>query len=148
MKIVILEDNAERQKRMHSCLKDRFHQYETCFFDEAPAMIEFLEEHLGETIAMSLDHDLEMKPGSLGTWIDPGTGRDVADFLAQQTPTCPVVIHTTNSSAAVGMEMALHDSEWKTRRVIPFDDLSWIETDWFRALRRAILQMARPANKQ
>lgn len=147
MKIAILEDNAERQELMQSCLKDRFHQYEACFFDEAPAMIDFLEEHLCETIAISLDHDLEMKPGSPGTWIDPGTGRDVADFLTQKSPSCHVVIHTTNSPAAVGMEMALRESHWKTHRVIPFDDLNWIETDWFRTLRRAIFQMARPAQK-
>lgn len=139
MKIAILEDNLDRQAAMRACLADRFYMYDAKFFDEAAQMIEFLKLHLAQTILISLDHDLEMKPGNNGRYIDPGTGRDVADFLATMTPTCPVVIHTTNSSAAEGMKLVLQDSGWSLRRVIPFDDLNWISTDWFRTVRRAIV---------
>ena len=72
--------------------------------------------------------------------LDPGTGREVADYLAAKTPVCPVVIHTTNTPAALGMEMVLKDAHWKTYRVLPFDDLEWIPTDWFRTVRRAIVR--------
>jgi hypothetical protein len=37
------------------------------------------------------------------------------------------------------MEESLHNSGWKTRRVVPFDDMAWIENDWFVAMRRAIV---------
>lgn len=145
MKIAILEDNVERQRAMASCLADRFYQYEAQFFDDASRMVDYLREHLEDTIVLSLDHDLELKPASRGRWIDPGTGRDVADYLAKRPPACPIVIHTTNSPAAEGMAQVLQDAHWQTHRVIPFDDLSWIRSDWLRTMRRAILTMARPS---
>lgn len=139
MKIAILEDNEERQAAMQTCLTDRFHQFETCFFTGALAFIDFLNEHLSETIVVSLDHDLELIPDDSGRMIDPGTGRDVAEYLAQQAPVCPVVIHTSNSAAAQGMEMVLQEANWETHRVLPVDDLKWISDHWFRTIRRAIV---------
>ena len=139
MKIIILEDNADRQEAMRACLVDRFYQYEIHFFDDSAEMIRFLDEHLADAIVIALDHDLDLKPGPEGRWIDPGTGREVADFLAERAPTCPVILHTTNAPAAVGMEAVLRDAGWKTRRVVPFGDLEWIETAWFSAMRRAIV---------
>jgi CheY-like chemotaxis protein len=139
MKIVILEDNMDRQSIMRACLADRFYTFDAHFFDDAAEMIRFLEEHLDETLVISLDHDLELKPGPDGRSTDPGTGREVADFLATKTPTCPVIIATTNSFAAEGVQEVLRNAGWKTRRIVPFDDMHWIETDWFFALRRAIV---------
>jgi hypothetical protein len=139
MKIVILEDNADRQVVMRRCLADRFYTFDAHFFDDARDTIRFLEEHLTETILVALDNDLELKPGPDGRCIDPGCGRDVVNFLITRTPTCPVIIHTTNSDAAVASEAALREAGWKTKRVIPFDDMAWIEADWFFAVRRAIV---------
>ncbi len=139
MKIVILEDNNDRQEIMRACLADRFYQYDLHFFDNAAEMIRFLDAHLADTLVLSLDHDLELKPGPDGRCIDTGTGREVADFLATKEPICPVILATTNAFAAVGMETVLREAGWKTRRVVPFDDMRWIETDWFAAVRRAIV---------
>jgi hypothetical protein len=139
MRIAILEDNEEREAAMRSCLTNRFRQFEVCFFTSAPALIDYLTDHLSETIVVSLDHDLELIPGELGQMIDPGTGRDVAEYLAQQSPVCPVVIHTSNSTAALGMEMVLQEANWETHRVLPIDDLKWISDHWFRTIRRAIV---------
>jgi hypothetical protein len=50
-----------------------------------------------------------------------------------------VIIASTNSVAADAIENALREAGWKTRRVVPFDDMEWIKTDWFFALRRAIV---------
>jgi CheY-like chemotaxis protein len=138
-KIAILEDNEDRQAVMRAFLKDRFYTYDARIFDDAGAMIRYLEEHLADTLVISLDHDLELKPGPDGRCFDPGTGREVADYLANKEPVCPVIIHTSNSQAALGMEMVLKDAHWKTRRVLPFDDSHWIATDWFPAVRRAIV---------
>jgi hypothetical protein len=139
MKIVILEDNEERQSVMRACLADRFCTFDAHFFDAAGETIRFLEKHLADTLVLSLDHDLELKPGPNGRPIDPGTGRQVADFLAARSPTCPVIIATTNSAAAVAMDGMLRGAGWKTRRVVPFDATHWIETDWFIAIRWAIV---------
>lgn len=138
-KIVILEDNSDRQVVMRACLAAQFARYEARFFDNPTEMIRFLREHLSNTLVISLDHDLDLLPGPDGRCIDPGTGREVADFLAKNEPTCPVIIHTTNGTAAVGMEAVLREAGWKTRRVVPFDDMHWIETAWFSAIRRAIV---------
>src|SRR5262249_41102424 len=142
MIIAILEDNEERRAVMRDCLTDRFPQFEVRFFDAADDMIDFLDRHLPNTILISLDHDLELKHNPEGKAIDPGTGRQVADFLARRPPQCPVVIATTNSSAAVGMEMVLQEARWITYRVLPFNDLEWITAQWFPTVRRAIVASA------
>ena len=139
MKIVILEDNLDRQAAMRACLADRFYTIDACIFDSPADTIRFLAAHLDETVAISLDHDMELIPGANGRCIDPGTGREVADFLAERPPVCPVIIHSTNVPAAVGMEEVLQAADWKTRRVTPFDDMKWIATDWFFAMRRALV---------
>ena len=139
MKIVILEGNEERQSAMRRCLADRFQQFESRIFAGSSDMLAYLREHLSEILVISLDHDLDLLPGANGEWIDPGTGREVADYLAGCAPACPVIIHTTNALAAAGMEFALQEANWATERVVPHDDLEWIAEDWFPALRRAIV---------
>jgi hypothetical protein len=143
MKIVILEDNAERRVAMQACLESRFRQYEIKFFGTSKGMIGYLREHRDEALCIALDHDLEPESHGAGVVVDPGTGRDVADFLAHHAPVCPIVIHTTNVPAAVGMEMVLQESNWTTYRVLPHDDLEWIATDWFRTMRQAIVRSAK-----
>lgn len=138
-KIAILEDNIDRQAVMRRCLADRFYTFDAHFFDEAGEMIRFLDRHLTETLVISLDNDLELKPGSDGRMIDPGAGVDVAEYLAGQPAVCPVVIHTTNTAAAEMMTTALDAAGWLTKRVIPFDDMTWIESDWFFVIRRALV---------
>lgn len=143
MKIVILEDNQDRIAVMKDCLRHKFDAFAACFFDEPSPMIAFLATCLADVSAVSLDHDLEMKQDSSGRLFDPGTGREVAEYLAKNVPTFPVVIHTTNSPAALAMEMLLRDSKWKTYRVVPFGDTEWIPSEWLPTLRRAV----RRANK-
>jgi hypothetical protein len=142
-KIVILEDNAERQAAMRQALADRLHTFEPVFFASTAPLLDYLGRHLEEAILIALDHDLEMLPGRNGRCTDAGCGREVADFLAQQSPACPVVLHTTNGAAGDGMAMVLNDAGWKTYRVVPAGDLEWVGTAWIRTLRRAILGTAK-----
>jgi NAD+-processing family protein with receiver domain len=129
---------------MLACLRDRFHQYESVFFDQAKEMLAYLETNLPSALIISLDHDLELLPQHNGKLLDPGTGRDVANFLATQPPSCPIIIHTTNSAAGDGMEFLLRDAHWETHRVHPWGDLEWISTQWLRTLRNAVVASARP----
>lgn len=146
MKIVILEDNPERRAAMESCLRDRFHQFESVFFDDAPRMLEFLENELPNAVLLSLDHDLEIRSTSNGKRADPGTGRDVVNFLVGRPPSCPVVVATTNSAAGDGMEFALRDAGWDVVRVFPWSDHDWISAEWLRTVRNAIVRNAQPRN--
>jgi hypothetical protein len=143
MKIVILEDNTERRNAMRRFLAGRLSQDELCFFEDAPATIQYLAANLDDTLIIALDHDLELLPDKQAGLTDPGTGRDVADFLARRPPACPVVIHTTNSTAGTGMELVLQEANWETHRVYPYGDLEWIAESWFPAVRRAIIGFVR-----
>jgi hypothetical protein len=147
LEIVILEDCLDRQATMTACLADRFRHYPVRFFEAAGPMIAYLESNPKTAIAIALDHDLEFIQGKNGSLTDPGTGRDVANFLAERAPVCPVVIHSTNSPAAVGMKMALDEAHWTTYRVVPFGDLEWIPEVWIQAMRRAIVDTAVPESQ-
>jgi CheY-like chemotaxis protein len=143
LKILILEDNADRQSAMISCLRDRFHQYESVFFVDANVMLAYLNDNLNQSLAISLDHDLELLNQHNGNMADPGTGRMIADYLADKAPVCPVIIATTNSNAGDAMEFLLRDANWETHRVYPWGDLEWIPSHWFRTLRDAVVGTAR-----
>jgi threonine synthase len=142
MKIVILEDDVDRCQAMRECLADRFQTYDALFFDQPAELIRYLDQHLAETILVSLDHDLELIAGTDGKLRDPGTGLEVAQYLAHRKPGFPVILHSTNSDAVVKMQRMLQAARWRTHRVIPFNDLEWIPGEWLRTVRRAILASA------
>jgi hypothetical protein len=137
--IVILEDNVERIAAMDDCLGDKFPFFERRFFRAAPPAIAWLTENVQHAVCISLDHDLD--PESAGD-PDPGTGRDVADFLAKASPRCPVIFHSTNRTAVDGMEMALTDSGWGVERIMPYDGCRWIAEAWLPLIREAIVRAA------
>jgi CheY-like chemotaxis protein len=140
--IAVLEDNADRRAAMSALLADRFYPYEAAFFDDTAEMIKFLKAQLPHVILIALDHDLELKQTANGKCMDPGCGTDIADFLASQPATCPVVIHSTNSAAAEGMALAMEEVGWRVHRVTPFGDLEWIPKVWLRTVRQAIIETA------
>ena len=141
LKIAILEDNVDRTVAMRAALADKIYLYEPHFLPTAPLMLAWLDQHFDETIAISLDHDLELPPLAVDR-TDPGDGRAVADTLASRVPNCPVVIHTTNIPAGDGMEATLVEAGWKTYRVTPCDDLRWIRETWLPIVREAVFQTA------
>lgn len=128
--VAILEDNPERIRELTACLRDEFPDLKTVVFDNAPDMIDWLAEHPDELRLVCLDHDLGPNRLRDGREFDPGTGRDVADYLAGCPRVCPVLIHTTNSLAAPGMEMVLDDAGWLHSRVMPYNDLEWVREMW------------------
>lgn len=137
--IVILEDNEERRQAMLARLNDRFPQFPVCFFHKPAKMIEYLEEALPRSLLLCLDHDLDLIPQSDGALHDPGNGMAVVDWLIAQPPACPVIIHSTNLHAAKAMKRNLRKSGWKADRITPYDDLSWINAEWFSAVRDVLI---------
>lgn len=143
MHILILEDDLDRRGAMLDRLADRFPFYRVQVFDAVAPMIGRLEsEGLDDVILMSLDHDLNLLPGADGKWIDPGTGLELAEWLARQSPVCPVIVHTTNTEGGTQMQRVLRKSGWRTSRIIPFDDLTWIDEVWIPVVRREIVRRA------
>ena len=142
MRVLILEDNRDRRVAMMGRLADRFPFLRVVFFDASAPMIEFMStDPINDIALISLDHDLDLIPGLHNTWIDPGTGLDVAKWMSDKSPPiCPVVVHTTNFPAGDQMLRALEEAGWKVRRVVPHDDLHWIDSDWFPVVRDAIVE--------
>ena len=141
---LILEDNRDRRVAMTGRLTERFPFLHVSFFDASQQMIDFMKsEKLEDVVMISLDHDLELLPGPEGNWVDPGTGVDVASWLSElPEPLCPVVVHTTNSRGGDQMMRLLEKSHWMAHRVKPYDDLRWIDADWFPVARNAIVDSA------
>jgi len=144
MQALILEDCRDRRVAMTQRLMERFPFLRITFFESAPEMITFLEGHaLADLVIIALDNDLEMIPAPSGQWLDPGTGLDVAHWLAKQPrPLCPVVVHTTNSPYGQKMVACLEEAGWQCARVIPHGDLEWIDQEWFAAMRHHIIEFA------
>jgi hypothetical protein len=92
---------------MARLLAEQFPGFGAIFFDNAPDMVAWLSEHLVDVALLCLDHDLGPSRWQNGERFEPGTGRDVVDFLAAAKPCCPLLVHTTNYVAAPGMLLAL-----------------------------------------
>ena len=143
MLIAFLEDDERRQQAMREFLAIEFPDYAYAFFDNAPDFIAWLDVHLPEVALLCLDHDLGPNHIRDGEVFDPGCGRDVADRVASRTPSCPVLIHSTNSYAVPGMIAVLEATGWRVDRVVPYNDLEWVQRVWIGAA-KALLSTSVP----
>jgi len=138
LKITILEDDLRRTHEMVRLLQTALPGYEVVVFDGAPDMIEWLRKNLTDVKLICLDHDLGANRIISGEIQDPGTGRDVADYLSTLKPTCPVLIHSSNVMAAPGMLMVLEEAGWCCSSLSPFNDLEWVRACWLDNVRNAL----------
>ncbi|HEX5104806.1 MAG TPA: cyclic-phosphate processing receiver domain-containing protein [Pirellulaceae bacterium] len=138
--IAVLEDNDDRIAAMERCLADKFPFFERKFFRTASDTIDWLGENMGVVICLCLDHDLE--PPADRPTCEPGTGRDVAEFLAGVEPCFPVVLQTTNAFAGIAMEAMLGEQGWRVERVMPYEDLVWVAEAWLPTVRQVIVDAA------
>lgn len=128
--ILIMDDDEGRLHSMNALIAGSYPDYETVLIDNGPDTIAWLKDHLLSVALISLDHDLGPNRERDGAVFDPGTGRDVVDYLVTQKPACTVIVHTTNHIARYGMLFALEGADWKTSFVVPHDDLEWIHGIW------------------
>ena len=102
--ILILEDNDERIAAFEKTVAALGDGFELKVWRDAPSMIAECEAFFPTTALISLDHDLNPMPG---TTVDPGTGLDVARFLGDFMPVCPVLIHSSNTDRVYSMHNEL-----------------------------------------
>src|ERR1044071_698387 len=133
-RILILEDNDERIAAFQKAVASLGDDFELKLWRDAPSMIAQCAEFLPSVALISLDHDLTPLPGAT---IDPGTGVDVARFLADHLPACPVVIHSSNTDRVYSMDNELRFANWMTDRVGPIGT-NWIETTWLSTAKRLL----------
>jgi ADP-ribosylglycohydrolase len=129
--ILILEDNDERIAAFQKAVAVLGDGFEVKIWRDAPSMMAECEAFFPKTALISLDHDLNPMPGAA---VDPGTGLDVAKFLAECRPVCPLIIHSTNADRAYSMHNELRFADWIAERVGPIGT-GWIETIWLRKAR-------------
>ena len=130
--ILILEDNGERIAAFEEAVRAMGATIR--LWRDAPTMLAECADCLPFANLISLDHDLmPATPDSP----DPGTGLEVAEFLATFPPACEVIIHTTNIERRWSMHNELRHAGWKTTIVAPLTP-DWIKTSWSAAARTAI----------
>ncbi|HZZ42320.1 MAG TPA: cyclic-phosphate processing receiver domain-containing protein [Tepidisphaeraceae bacterium] len=128
--IFILEDNPDRLVPMYAVLHTVLPNFGIHIENDCNSAISFLRDHKSDIALISLDHDLDSVSRDENPPRDHGCGRPVADYLASQLPTCPVIIHTSNAIAGDGMFFALKRAGWPVFRVYPRDHHEWIEAHW------------------
>lgn len=126
----ILDDDSRRTDLMTEELQKLFPDVRVVVFNNVPEIIAWLRINLQSVDLLSLDHDLGPNRVRFGTVFDPGNGRTVANFLARRQAHCSVLIHSSNTVCADGMQFALEESDWSVERIVPYDDLSWIKEEW------------------
>jgi len=134
--ILILEDNDERIAAFQKSVATLGGEFELKVWRDAPSMIGGAEEFFPTAVLISLDHDLNPMPG---VTTDPGTGLDVARFLCNYVPVCPVLIHSSNTDRVYSMHNELRFAGWMVDRVGPLG-ADWIETSWLRRARELIAE--------
>ncbi len=130
MLVAILDDDESRCAEMQKTLAQAVPAAELECFDNAPDMIAWLARHLDNVALVSLTHDLGPSRFRDGMLFDPGTGRDVTDFLVEMERTFPVVVHTAVGSRSRDMLMPLEHAGWPCAQVEPKKNLEWISAAW------------------
>jgi ADP-ribosylglycohydrolase len=134
--ILILEDNEDRIsafQRSIALLRDGF---ELKLWRDASSMCAECEADFPSAALISLDHDLNPMPGAT---VDPGTGMDVARFLGNYMPVCPVLIHSSNTDRVYSMHNELRFAGWMVDRIGPLGT-DWIESSWLRRARELLAE--------
>jgi|ERR1043166_2501933 ADP-ribosylglycohydrolase len=132
--VLLLEDNAERTEAFRSAINQLGSDYEIRIWKDAPAMLAECVDCFDQTILISLDHDLNPCPGAVA---EPGTGLEVAKFLAGYLPFCPVIIHSSNTDCAWSMHNELRFAGWTVDRVGPIGE-DWIQKLWLPKARQIL----------
>jgi hypothetical protein len=128
MKALILEDDDERATAFVQEISDIDPNVDVLIWRSARKMCQDLAAHLPITVLISLDHDLRL-PDEQGE--DSGSGMDVAEALSLLTPSCPVIVHTSNVDASWSMINELTHSGWSVERVGPVGmGTKWVQTAW------------------
>lgn len=120
-RVLILEDNADRKRAFERVAWELGLQVKC--WDDALEMQAECEHFLPDAALISLEHDL-----------DRGTGLDVAKFLAERKPVCPVIVHTLNTDRSFSMCNELRFADWKVERVGPIGE-RWVDKYWMKQAR-------------
>ena len=135
--IAILDGESEVLKIMIPLLRKHYPHLAVVSFYSAPLMIDWLTAYLDSCALISLNDDLGPVRKLGREIVDPGSGREVVEFLLTREPACSVILHAANSQAAPRMENALLEAGWNCLRVTPYEDRLWIKETWIEAVEKS-----------
>lgn len=138
--VCILEDDERRRDAMALALASAEVNARLATFAIASEITEFIKSNRNEIALLSLDHDLVAIQDANGSSVDPGTGRDVVTSLLLDSPFAPVIIHSSNFMAAIGMEACLQEAGWNVRRIAPYGDLLWVTEMWILSVKEMLAE--------
>ena len=124
--IFILEDSDERIDAFKKAVAALGPNYSLRLWHDAPTMIAECAMQLTDASLISLDYQL-MRRSRVAA--DPGNGLHVAEFLCNQTPACPVIIHTSAYERRWSMYNALSFAKWSVHVVAPLGPF-WVRDLW------------------
>jgi ADP-ribosylglycohydrolase len=142
--ILILEDNDERIAGFQSIVASLGSGFDLKIWTSAHDMCRECERYFSDAALISLDHDLNPMSGETA---DPGTGIDVARFLGDFMPVCPVLIHSSNTDRVYSMHNELRFAGWTVDRVGPIGT-EWIQTSWLPRVRKLLAEHPNTWNVQ
>lgn len=122
--ILILEDTPARIERFKRIMQSQLPLARLEIVNTASAMVALIKNQLSESFAVSLDHDLYVSGVD-----EPGDGLQIATHLSSLPPSCPVIIHTSNSVKSSEMQGVLESESWEVRLAGAIGE-NWIESDW------------------
>ena len=128
---MLLEDNGDRIREFETAVRSLDLHFFLKLWRDAPSMIAECPQFFSSAALISLDHDLNPISDDSP---DPGTGLEVAEFLARQKPVCPVIIHTSNFERRWSMHNELRFANWQTEIVLSFGE-DWIRTSWLQKVK-------------
>jgi hypothetical protein len=140
--ILILEDSRDRITGFERAVAELGDGFELKLWRDAPSMITECEQYFSSAALISLDHDLKSQSGAT---TNPGTGMDVARFLAEFPRVCPVLLHSSSTECALLMRNELRLAGWVADRVGPLGT-QWIGTTWVRRMRELISEYPNSRN--
>ena len=136
--LFVLENDPERVSAMQDALLSEMPSVETTYIDNVPDAIMWLSKNLHTVDLISVDHDLGAEGTQDGQPFDPGSGRDIANYLAARTPKCPVIIHTDNFFVRPTMQAALDAGNWDHTYVAPGNGTAWVLRKWIPKVKTAL----------
>jgi hypothetical protein len=105
--LVMLEDDLDRIRRFTAIVATHHPAAQLDVYRTAPAFIAAYSALTSTPCLVCLDHDLFVDSPNDP---DPGDGRDVSTFLTTKPAICPVLIHSTNASAADSMMFSMREA--------------------------------------
>ena len=124
--IHILENRDNRVAEFQKAVAELGSDFQLRLWQDVHSMIAGCAECFPNAALFSLDCELDRRPG---VDIRPGAGLDLARFLGDFPPVCPVVIHSSNTEGARAVLKELRSARWMVEHIAPLG-ADWIERRW------------------